>query len=155
MTNVPTWLPPEIVVVQPYSMGPLTRWDPPMPVGFTAPASGTARLMDDGKCTGGLQAGADFAILGCLIASAAVQREAQAAGETGLIWQRPKGLMELIAAMPGQGAAHGGVGANSVRGRKAVRRVAEDRRALLEAESVEALPQRSLADLIAEAEDDD
>ncbi len=152
-STVPTWLPPEIVVVQPYSMGPLLHWDPPMPVGFTAPASGTARLMDDGKCTGGLQAGADFAILGCLIAPHAVQREAQAAGETGLIWLRPKGLVEAIAAMPGpRGGSHGGVGADSVRGRKAQRRVADDRKSALEAEP---LPQTSLADLIAAAEDDD
>jgi hypothetical protein len=95
---VATWLPPELVVTQPYSMGPVTRWDPPMPRGCTAPAMGTVLQMDDRISTGsrGLPNGAEMAILGAFIAPAKVQRAAQMQGERGIIMSRPKGLIELI-----------------------------------------------------------
>ncbi len=89
-----TWLPPELWVIQPYSMGPLMGCPPdqsrPCPVArsgrFVSPANGTVALMD----------APELAILTCFIAPAAVQRKAQKDGQRGLMMIRAPGLMEKL-----------------------------------------------------------
>ena len=141
-----TWLPPELSVVQPYSMGPVTNWDPIWPVGSTLPAMGTILQCDDQISTGrrGLS-GAEFAILGVFVAPAAIQRAAQAQGERGIIMARPRGLIEAL----GGHAPHAGVGADTVRGRKAQRAHAALKREMVEVQEAGA----SLADLLADDDD--
>ncbi len=93
-----TWLPPELWVIQPYSMGPLMGCPPdqsrPCPVArsgrFVSPANGTVALMD----------APELAILTCFIAPAAVQRKAQKQGQRGLMMIMPKGLVETIGSDP-------------------------------------------------------
>jgi hypothetical protein len=83
MTSVEaSWLPPELTITQPYSMGPLTRWDPRS----TLPAMGTVRLFD----------APELAILGCFIAPGRVQAAARAQGERGIMMIRAKGLVEAL-----------------------------------------------------------
>lgn len=118
-----SWLPPELTIVQPYSMGPVTHWAPLYPRGATMPAMGTIAQMDDRITAHGLMNGADMSILGCLVAPKAIQKAAQASGETAIIMERPRGLLEALAPVP-----HAGVGANSVIGRKAQRVVSAGRR---------------------------
>lgn len=98
--GVRPWIPRELLGGQPYSMGPLTRWSPPMPLGYTSAATGTVAVMDDRISTGGRPSGSEFAILGCLIAPRSVQREAQRAGIRAVMMIRPKGLAEALADMP-------------------------------------------------------
>lgn len=81
-----TWLPPELTHTQPYSMGPVTRWSPPFPLGSTLPAGGTIVGMDR----------SDLMIATCFVAPARVQRAAQKAGQRGIIMAYPKGLLEAL-----------------------------------------------------------
>lgn len=78
--------------VQPYSLGPLTRWSPPFPHGITMPAQGTvAKLDGDGPA---------LAILMCFVAPPEVQKEARARGERALMMTYAPGLRERIQAGP-------------------------------------------------------
>ena len=89
-----SWLPPELWVTQPYSMGALMRCPPdqsrPCPIersgGFVSPESGTVKIMD----------APELAILTCFIAPGAVQRDAQKHGERALMMLRAKGLAEAL-----------------------------------------------------------
>lgn len=89
-----SWLPPELWVTQPYSMGALVGCPPdqsrPCPIerrgGFISPSSGTIKIMD----------APELAILTCLIAPAGVQREARKGGERALMMLRAKGLAENL-----------------------------------------------------------
>ncbi len=78
--------------VQPYSLGPLTRWSPPFPHGMTMPAQGTLTQLDG--------EGPELAILMCFVAPAGVQKEARARGERSLMMIYAPGLRERIQAGP-------------------------------------------------------
>lgn len=77
-------LPPEIVGVQPYSMGPITGWDPE--IMRIMPALGTARFADV----------PELMVKTCFWAPAQVQRMARAQGVRGIVMQRPNGLAEAL-----------------------------------------------------------
>jgi len=79
-----TWLPPEIGRSQPYSMGPLTRWDDTM--ARISPALGAVVSMDR----------PDMAVKTCLVAPAAVQRQAQRSGIGAIMMVRVPGLIESL-----------------------------------------------------------
>ena len=89
-----TWLPPELWVIQPYSMGPLMGCPPdqsrPCPVDrggrFVSPANGTVPILD----------APELAILTCFVAPAATQRKAQKEGQRGIIMIRAPGLYEAL-----------------------------------------------------------
>lgn len=88
-----SWLPPELWVVQPYSMGALmgcppdqSRPCPVRPQEFIAPASGTIAILD----------APELAILSCFVAPASVQHRAKKAGENALIMIRARGLTEAL-----------------------------------------------------------
>lgn len=92
-----SWLPPELWIVQPYSMGPLigcppdqSRPCPVRPQEFISPASGTVAILD----------APELAILTCLVAPASIQRQAQKTGERSIIMIRAKGLLEKLDMMP-------------------------------------------------------
>ncbi len=93
-----SWLPPELWVIQPYSMGTLVGCPPdqsrPCPIerrgGFISPSSGTVKIMD----------APELAILTCLIAPGAIQRQAQKTGERGIIMIRVPGLLEALGMIP-------------------------------------------------------
>lgn len=98
---VPTWLPPELVVSQPYSMGPALRWSPPMPAGFTAPAHGTVKNMDDDRTTGNGVHGPSaqwFLFCGMFIAPRAMQQDPK----RDITMVRPRGLLESLGQVPEQ-----------------------------------------------------
>ena len=88
-----SWLPPELWIVQPYSMGPLigcppdqSRPCPVRPQEFISPASGTVAILD----------APELAILTCLVAPASIQRQAQKTGERAIMMIRAKGLLESL-----------------------------------------------------------
>ena len=107
MNVAATWLPAELTVVQPYSMGPVTSWSPVFPQGSTLPAMGTVVGMDR----------PEMMIRAAFVAPVAVQRQAQKAGETAIIMQYPKGLLEALGLVKPapvelvevEGAGHGGL----------------------------------------------
>ncbi len=72
-------------MIQPYSMGPLVRWEPAF---MLLPAMGTIRKLDGQGPT------AD--ILTCLIAPRWVQLQAQARGERAIMMVRVKGLRKAL-----------------------------------------------------------
>lgn len=78
-----TWLPAELLHVQPYSMGPLVGWNH-----FALPPDEWGRRMD----------APELMIRTCFWAPMAIQRQAQRAGQNAIIMMRPKGLVELIEA---------------------------------------------------------
>lgn len=66
------WLPPELSVAQPYSMGPLVRWD----ARIMAPAHGScARINDDRTTCGRGVSGQIFSIMGMFIAPRSQQED--------------------------------------------------------------------------------
>lgn len=81
-----SWLPPELTTVQPYSMGPTTRWSAPFPRGATLPAMGTCVGMDR----------PELMIATCFVAPAAVQADARKRGERAMIMMMPPGLAERL-----------------------------------------------------------
>ena len=97
-----SWLPPELWIVQPYSMGSLigcppdqSRPCPVRPQEFISPASGTIAILD----------APELAILTCLVAPASIQRQAQKTGERSIIMIRAKGLLEKLGMEPEPQAA--------------------------------------------------
>jgi hypothetical protein len=109
-----TWLPPELTTVQPYSMGPLTRWGERV---MMLPAHGTIVRMDDRATSGPFSPANEMMIRGAFVAPASVQRAAQKEGEKALIMAYPAGLLEALGlAENGQasdlvnvGGGHGGL----------------------------------------------
>lgn len=92
-----TWLPPELWVIQPYSMGPLmgcppdqSRPCPVRPQEFISPASGTIAILDS----------PELAILTCFVAPASVQHAAQKQGQRGIMMIRAPGLYEALGVKP-------------------------------------------------------
>jgi len=95
-----SWLPPELSVVQPYSMSPVVGCpnvlNRPCPL-FVSPASATIVRMDDAITVGGRFMPPNVMMIkGAFVAPARVQREAQKTGETALIMQYPAGLLEAL-----------------------------------------------------------
>ena len=95
------WLPAQMSNPQPYSMGPLLRWDPHFMRLF--PESPSSRRMDFPLA----------AIQTCLVAPSSVQREAQARGEQGIMMIRVPGLLRCLGRedsslelLPGEGVRH-------------------------------------------------
>lgn len=99
-----TWLPPDLSIVQPYSMGPvvgcpdvLDRRCPLEARMLVSPASGTMVRMDDEITVGGRFFPPNVMMIkGAFVAPARVQRAAQKAGETALMMMYPKGLLEAL-----------------------------------------------------------
>lgn len=77
--------PPELLAIQPYSMGPILGWHPEL-MKMATPAMGTVRRMDL----------PELVIRTCLVAPREVQRQARALGVNGLIMIRVKGLREAL-----------------------------------------------------------
>jgi hypothetical protein len=113
-----TWLPPELSVVQPYSMSPVIGCPPvldrPCPLErrmLIVPASGTAVRMDDEITVGGRFFPPNVMMIkGAFVASARVQRAAQKEGEQALIMQYPAGLLEALG-LAGEDMRHTGLSA--------------------------------------------
>jgi len=80
-----SWLPAEISRAQPYSMGPVSRWNPEMM--RVSPATGTVTRMDRPKINVRLM----------FVAPASVQRDAQRVGERGIMMIRAPGLLDAVA----------------------------------------------------------
>lgn len=79
-------LPPEVGgIIQPYSMGPLFRWDMRNLTKLAVPPMSTLVNVDR----------SEHMIRMCLVAPARVQRAAQHAGVTQMVMIRPKGI-ELV-----------------------------------------------------------
>lgn len=86
-----SWLPPELTVVQPYSMGPLMcRPERGCARDWAAPAVGTCVGMDR----------PELMISACFVAPPEVQREALKSGRRDIIMMVPRGLPELLEADP-------------------------------------------------------
>lgn len=139
---VPTWLPPELVVSQPYSMGPVLHWSPPMPYGFTAPVHGTVKNMDDDITTGGKHPSAQwFLIRGAFIAPRGLQQDPKR--EITMI--RPKGLLEAL----------GLVGIETDPAVVAIGPAVQKAREAIDELEAKRAAERAFADALAALEDDD
>ena len=82
-------LPEQLTRMQPYSMGPLTRWDPVMMAAF--PANGTIAMIDEPVKAAKMM----------FIAPMSIQRQAYNAGERAIIMQRPRGWENFPDLRPG------------------------------------------------------
>jgi len=90
MIAAKSWLPAELTIVQPYSMGPLMCGPARCAGMWVAPATGTCVGMDR----------PELMISSVFVAPMAIQREAQKAGRRGIVMTYPAGLLEALGLVP-------------------------------------------------------
>jgi hypothetical protein len=83
-----SWLPPELGgIIQPYSMGPLLRWDARIMRAMAVPPMGTLRKMDI----------PEISIRATFMAPSRIQYQARdESGVERIIYFTPKGLVEAL-----------------------------------------------------------